>query len=71
MERLIEETKTYCAIALMIVSGFVGGVLVLGLIPGDDINTDVLGSLVLAVPCGIVFWISQRYVNRRVKTARP
>jgi len=70
MERFIEETKTYCAIALMMVSGVVGGVLVLGLIPGDAIDIDVLGSLVLAVPCGIVFWVSQRYVDRRVKAAR-
>jgi hypothetical protein len=70
MERFIEETKTYCAIAVMLVSGVVGGVLVLGLIPGDGIDVNVIGSLVLAVPCGIVFWISQRYVNRRVKAAR-
>lgn len=71
MERVIEEAKTYCAIALMLVSGVVGGVLVLGLIPGDGINLNVLGSLVLAVPCGLVFWASSRVVNKRVKSARP
>lgn len=68
MERVIEEAKTYCAIALMLVSGVVGGVLVLGLIPGDDINLNVLGSLVLAVPCALVFWASQRVVAKRVKS---
>lgn len=70
MERLIEEIKTYCAIAVMLVSGFVGGVLILGLIPGDGVDFNVLGSMILAVPCGLVFWASHRYVDKRVKTAR-
>lgn len=70
MERLIEEIKTYCAIALMMVSGVAGGVLVLGLIPGDGIDINVLGSLMLAVPCGLVFWASHRYVDKRVRASR-
>lgn len=70
MERVIEEAKTYCAIALMVVSGVVGGVLVLGLIPGDGINLDVLGSAVLGVPCALVFWVSSRIVSHRTGKAR-
>lgn len=70
MERVIEEAKTYCAIALMLVSGVVGGVLVLGLIPGDGINLDVLGSVVLGTPCALVFWASSRIVDRRVGRVR-
>lgn len=70
MERVIEEAKTYCAIALMVVSGVVGGVLVIGLVPGDGLDLNVLGSLVLAAPCALVFWVSQRVVARRVKTGR-
>lgn len=62
---LAREAKIYLAIALELIFGFLTGLLILGLVPADGVDFNVVGSLVLAVPCAAVYWAAHRYRNVR------
>jgi hypothetical protein len=68
--KIIDEVKFFVATVAMLASGFVGGVALFGLIPGDSTSVNTVGALVLIVVCGPVFWASHRYVNRWVHRAQ-
>lgn len=63
---MIGELKLGVAIILELVFGFFTGLLVLGLAPRDGVDFNVLGSLVLTVPCAVVYHMAGRYVAARV-----
>lgn len=63
METLIAEAKLSIAILAELVLGFLTWLLVLGLVPADTINFNILGSAVMAVVCGIPYWAAHRYVK--------
>lgn len=60
----LREAARLALIAVELVSGFLAALLLLGLIPGDGVNFNVLGSLVLFVPCALVFLAASRYRKR-------
>lgn len=60
----LNEAAQYALIAVELVSGVLAGLLLLGLVPGDGVNFNVLGSLVLFVPCALVFLAASRYRKR-------
>lgn len=66
MNTLIREAKLSLAIVLELVFGFLTGLLILGLVPQDGLDFNVLGSLVLTAPCAVVYHVSRRYVAARV-----
>lgn len=51
METLVREAVTYVLIALELVLGFFTWLLVLALLPGDGLDFNVLGSVVMIVLC--------------------
>lgn len=63
IERLIAELKIDAAIVAELVLGFLTWLLILGLVPADTLDFNVLGSVVMAVVCGIPYWIAHRYVK--------
>lgn len=66
MEKIVKETKLSVAIVAEVVFGFLTALLILGLVPADGVDFNVLGSLVLAVPCAVVYHVAGRYVAARV-----
>lgn len=60
----LNEAAQFSLIAVELVSGFLAALLLLGLVPGDGVNFNVLGSLVLSVPCVAVF-IAANWYRRR------
>lgn len=60
----LNEAAQFSLIAVELVSGFLAALLLLGLVPGDGVNFNVLGSLVLSVPCAAVF-IAANWYRRR------
>lgn len=65
-DKIMQEAKFIAAVAVMMVSGLLGAVLLLGLIPGDGMDFNVVGSLALIAVCAPAFWVSNRHVTRRV-----
>lgn len=57
----MREGRIGLAITLELVFGFLTGLLILGLAPRDGVDFNVLGSLVLAVPCGALYLVARRY----------
>lgn len=51
MKTVKREAVTYALIALELVLGFLTWLLVLGLLPQDHLDFNVLGSLVMIVVC--------------------
>lgn len=66
METFIAELKLSVAIIAELVLGFLTWLLVLGLVPADSVNFNVLGSAVMVVVCGIPYFIAHQYVKARV-----
>ena len=66
MKTLVGEAKIYGAIALELVFGFLTALLILGLVPQDGVDFNVVGSLVLTVPCAAVYWAAHRYTSQRI-----
>lgn len=66
MEKVIAEAKLSLAIIVELVLGFLTWLLILGLVPADHIDFNVLGSVVMAVVCGIPYWGAHQYVKARV-----
>jgi len=66
LEKIIFETKLGVAIIVEMVLGFFTWLLVLGLIPADGVDFNVLGSVVMIVLCAAPYWLAHRYVKARV-----
>lgn len=62
----LREATTYALIAVDLVLGFFTWLLITGLIPGDAVNFNVLGSLVLIGICTVPWFLLDRYVQRRI-----
>ena len=58
------EIGIYAVIAVQMISGIVAGLLLIGLVPGDGMDFNVLGSLVLGIPAAVVFGVVSLYRNR-------
>jgi len=63
IEKLIAELKIDLAIIGDLGLGFLTWLLVLGLLPKDTLDFNVLGSLVMIVVCGIPWWFAHQYVK--------
>lgn len=66
VEGLAREAVLAVAIVAELVLGFLTGLLVLGLVPADGVDFNVLGSVVLAVPCAVGYHFAGKYVAARV-----
>lgn len=65
-EKIVSETKLGVAIIAELVLGFLTWLLVLGLVPADHVNFNVLGSAVMVVVCAAPYWAAHQYVKARV-----
>lgn len=65
MEKIVAEAKLGAAIAAELTLGFIIGLLLLGLIPGDRMNFNVLGSVVMAAVLAGPYYLAHRYVKAR------
>lgn len=70
MEKLLkkgaQEAVTYGLIAVDLVLGFFTWLLVTGLVPGDAVDFNMVGSLVLFGICVLPWLALDRYVQKRV-----
>ncbi len=66
IEKLIAETKLGVAIIAELVLGFLTWLLVLGLVPEDRLDFNVLGSVVMIAVCALPYWAAHSYVKARV-----
>lgn len=66
MERVLTEIKVSVAIIVELVFGFLTGLLILGLVPADGVDFNVLGSLVLMLPCAALYHLAGRYLRGRI-----
>lgn len=66
MRWALREATTYVLIAVDLTLGFFTWLLITGLIPGDAVNFNVLGSLVLIAICTVPWFLLDRYVQRRI-----
>jgi hypothetical protein len=66
LEKIIRETKLGVAIVVELVLGLVTWLLVLGLVPKDHLDFNVLGSLVMILLLAAPYWLAHRYVKARV-----
>lgn len=60
------EVHTYLLIALDVSLGFGTWLLWTGLIPGDGVNFNVVGSLVMIGLCTVPWFLLDKYVQRRI-----
>jgi len=63
IEKVIAELKLDVAIIAELVLGFLFWLLLLGLVPQDNLNFNVLGSLVLWLAIAGPYWFARRYVR--------
>lgn len=63
IEKLIAEAKLDFAIIAELVLGFLFWLLLLGLLPKDTLNFNVLGSAVLWAAIAGPYWIARKYVK--------
>jgi hypothetical protein len=70
MEKIRNEALLSLAIVAELVFGFLTGLLILGLVPADGVDFNVVGSLVLMVPCAVVYHLAGKYVTARVPGRR-
>lgn len=57
----METVKDGAAIVVQLVTGFIAGIMLLGLIPGDSINVNTVGALVGAAVFGAACYLASRY----------
>lgn len=62
----LREATTYVLIAVDLALGFLTWLLITGLIPGDAVNFNVMGSLVLIGICTVPWYLLDQYVQRRI-----
>lgn len=58
---LSHEAKVYALIALELIFGFLSALLLVGMIPGDTLDFNVLGSVVMFIPCAAIYYFASRY----------
>lgn len=63
IEKLIAEAKLSTAIVAELVLGFLTWLLVLGFVPSDGVDFDVIGSMALIVVLSLPYWVAHRYVK--------
>jgi hypothetical protein len=63
IEKVIAELKLDVAIIAELVLGFLFWLLLLGLVPKDSLDFNVLGSLVLWALIAGPYWFARRYVR--------
>ena len=68
IEKLIAEAKLSLAITVELVLGFLTWLLVLGLVPADRLNFNVLGSIVMILLCAGPYAAAHFYVKARQAT---
>jgi hypothetical protein len=66
IEKLIAEAKLDLAIIAELALGFLFWLLLLGLLPKDNVNFNVTGSLVLWAVIAGPYWAARRYVKARL-----
>lgn len=66
MDTILKEAKLWLAILVELAFGFLTGLLILGLIPNDGVDFNVIGSVLLAIPCAVIYHLAGRYVTARV-----
>lgn len=62
----VREVITYGLIAADVVLGFFTWLLITGLIPGDAVDFNVAGSLVMITVCTVPWFALDRYVQKRI-----
>lgn len=62
----LREATTFVLIAVDLALGFGTWLLVTGLVPGDAVNFNVVGSLMLFGLCVLPWYELDQYVQRRV-----
>ena len=63
IEWLVGEAKMALAIIAELTLGFLTWLLILGLLPKDTLDFNVLGSVVMIVICAAPYWYAHRYVE--------
>lgn len=63
IEKAVAEAKLSLAIIMELVLGTLTWILVLGLLPADTVNFNVLGSVVMAAVCALPYWGAHKYVK--------
>lgn len=66
IEKLVAELKLDTAIIAELVLGFLFWLLLLGLLPKDNLNFNVTGSMVLWAVIALPYWAARRYVKARL-----
>lgn len=66
LEKIVKETKLGVAIVAELILGFLTWLLILGLVPEDLLDFNVLGSLVMVLICAAPYWAAHNYVKARV-----
>jgi hypothetical protein len=66
LRRAVREATTYVLIAVDLALGFFTWLLITGLIPGDAVNFNVVGSLVMISICTLPWIALDRYVQKRI-----
>lgn len=61
MNDLVKGVKDTLAILVEVLAGLVAGIMILGLVPGDEIEVDTVGALVVAALAGTVSYLAARY----------
>lgn len=65
----MKSIKDGVAIVVQLVSGFIAGIMILGLVPDDSIDVNTVGALVVAAVFGSVFYGASAYrkhLHRRI-----
>lgn len=63
---LWDEVVTDALIVADLGLGFLTWLLVAGLVPGDGVNFNVVGSVALIAVCTVPWWVLDRHVQRRL-----
>lgn len=63
IKKVVAELKIGTAILAELVLGFLTWLLVLGLVPADRLDFNVLGSVVMVLVCAVPYWTAHRYVK--------
>lgn len=64
LRHALRETKIASLIIVQMASGILAGLLIVGLVPGDNVNFNVLGSLILLTPVAAIFIAATLYRRR-------
>lgn len=66
IQYMVREVQTFALIAADLALGFLTWLMIAGLVPGDSVGFNVVGSLVLFGVCVLPWWLLDRYVQHRI-----